>query len=32
MQKEAADAFVNARGHKIVELPTGQGLAVKPIR
>jgi O-methyltransferase len=31
-QKEAADEFINARGHTIVELPTGQGLAVKPIR
>jgi O-methyltransferase len=31
-QKEAADEFINARGHAIVELPTGQGLAVKPIR
>jgi len=29
-QKEAADEFINARGHAIVELPTGQGLAVKP--
>jgi O-methyltransferase len=31
-QKESADEFINARGHTIVELPTGQGLAVKPIR
>jgi O-methyltransferase len=31
-QKEAADGFINSRGHFIVELPTGQGLAVKPAR
>ena len=30
-QKETADEFINARGHTIVELPTGQGLAVKPV-
>lgn len=29
-QKEAADGFIEAKGHTIVELPTGQGLAVKP--
>lgn len=31
-QKEAADGFINGRGHFIVELPTGQGLAIKPAR
>jgi hypothetical protein len=30
-QKEAADEFIADRGHAIVELPTGQGLAVKPV-
>jgi O-methyltransferase len=28
-QKPAADKFVNARGHSILELPTGQGLLIK---
>lgn len=28
-QKEAEDAFMRARGHEILELPTGQGLVVK---
>ncbi len=28
-QKEAEDAFMTARGHSILELPTGQGLVVK---
>ena len=28
-QKSAADVFVNARGHSILELPTGQGLLIK---
>jgi O-methyltransferase len=30
-QKQAADEFIAAQGHAIVELPTGQGLAVKPV-
>jgi O-methyltransferase len=30
MQKQAADEFISAKGHTIVELPTGQGLAIKP--
>jgi len=30
-QKQAADEFIAARGHTIIELPTGQGLAVKPL-
>ena len=29
-QKEMADGFMLARGHSILELPTGQGLAIKP--
>jgi O-methyltransferase len=29
-QKLAADEFITARGHAILELPTGQGLAIKP--
>ena len=28
-QKEAEDAFMAARGHRILELPTGQGLVIK---
>ena len=28
-QKEAADAFMAARGQVILELPTGQGLMIK---
>jgi hypothetical protein len=28
-QKEAEDAFMAARGHQILELPTGQGMVVK---
>lgn len=28
-QKEAADRFMSARGYDILELPTGQGLAIK---
>jgi O-methyltransferase len=28
-QKEAEDAFMAARGYRILELPTGQGLLVK---
>lgn len=28
-QKEAEDAFMDARGYRILELPTGQGLVVK---
>ena len=28
-QQEAEDAFVRARGHRILELPTGQGLLIK---
>lgn len=28
-QKQAEDAFMRARGHEILELPTGQGLVVK---
>jgi O-methyltransferase len=30
-QKQAADEFIAARGYTIVELPTGQGMAVKPV-
>jgi hypothetical protein len=28
-QKEAADAFMGARGLEVLELPSGQGLVVK---
>lgn len=28
-QKEAEDRFMAERGHKILELPTGQGLLIK---
>jgi O-methyltransferase len=28
-QREAADRFVQARSHHVLELPTGQGLIVK---
>jgi len=28
-QKEAADRFAESRGHRILELPTGQGLLIK---
>jgi O-methyltransferase len=31
-QKEAADEFMNGKGVDILELPTGQGLAIKPKR
>jgi O-methyltransferase len=30
-QKESADAFLQSRGLTILELPTGQGLAIKPV-
>jgi hypothetical protein len=29
-QKETADEFITSKGHSILELLTGQGLAVKP--
>jgi O-methyltransferase len=29
-QKETVDEFIGGKGHTILELPTGQGLAVKP--
>jgi O-methyltransferase len=28
-QKDSADEFMQARGHSVLELPTGQGLVVK---
>jgi hypothetical protein len=31
-QKESADEFMRTKGHPILELPTGQGLAIKPAR
>jgi len=30
-QKESADAFLQSRGLTILELPTGQGLAIKTV-
>ena len=29
-QQHAEDAFMAERGHRILELPTGQGLVIKP--
>ena len=31
LQMHAADEFINGKGHMIMALPTGQGLAIKPL-